>query len=185
MSFDRPTRRGFDAGMHDLTTDKFDEMKRAHIQVQSDFIKAGGLEHSRYPVTTADRYDTILRTYLNEAAERAAAFIDRLSAPGELASWLRPHAESLRDRALAEIPNSPSLHGVTQSLRSHYHTQFTARINQVLRDLEIGIVKGKSIPVQKPADLLQLKPTLWGMGLDLKEVMRRIGARWPWQRPAQ
>lgn len=186
MTFDRPTRRDFDAGMQDLANDKLDEMKRAHLQVQSDFIiKAGGLAHSRYPVVTADRYDMIFRAYLSEAADRTAAFIGRLSTPGELATWLRPHAESLRDRALTEIPKADGSRSVTTSLRAKYRAQFTARTVAMLRDLEIGIVNGKALPLQKSTEVLQLKPTLWGMSIDLREVARRIGVRWPWRRPAQ
>jgi len=180
MTYDQPTVEDFDRALRILAADKLELMLRARIEVQSDFIlNAGGLSHSRYPLTTADRYDQLFRAFIAEAVERAAAYVGKLGMPKELAAWLRPHAEWLRDRAMEEIPKEMNMQA---GLQSKYRGEFTTRLDAALRDLEIGIVNGRPIApppaTPKSTDIVQLKPGMWGMSIDLLEIWRRSRARW-------
>jgi hypothetical protein len=178
--YENPTVEDFDRALHILAADKLELMLRARIEVQSDCIlNAGGLSHSRYPLTTADRYDHLSRAFIAEAVERAAAYVGKLGTPKEVADWLRPHAERLKDRAMEEIPKEMNMQA---QLQAKYRAAFTTRLDAALRDLEIGIVNGRTMAPAAPStpkstDIVQLKPGLWGVNIDLLELWRRYRAR--------
>jgi hypothetical protein len=133
-------------------------MKRARISVQDTFIKAGGLSHSRYPVTTADAYDKLHAEFVAQAMDLIASYIGRLAAPKQLAEWARPHLEWLTNSALNEIPEAM---GVKSALQQKYRPLLEERVDGALRDLAIGMVNGKVVQGVTPASLplLAVNPT--------------------------
>lgn len=139
---DRPTAADFDRAMKQLVHDRLEEMLRSRLEVQHQFIAAGGLAHSRYPVTTADKYDAIYRAFLVDALDRAVPYVGRVGPPKQVAVLLRPHLEGLRDKALSEIPDAMQMKA---ALESRYRVAFTDRLEAALRDLETGMVNGKVI----------------------------------------
>lgn len=171
--FDAPTQADFDRALDQLARDKLQEVLVALNEVQAIFIKAGGLQSTRYPVTAADRFDQVYRGFLIEAAERAAIYVGRLGDPRLLASYLRPHLEWLRDRTLDQIPEAMN----TQvPLYNRYKNELTPRLEAVLRDLELGIVNGRVLPSSSD-EIFQLKPSMWGLSINLKALWRRIAGR--------
>lgn len=168
--FDAPTQADFDRALSQLARDKLDEMLIARRDVQDGFIRAGGLENTRYPLTVADRFDKLYREFLVEAVERTAIYVEQLGAPRLLATYLRPHVEWLRDRALDQIPEAMN----TQvGLYNRYKNELTPRLEAVLRDLETGIVNGRVLP-SSTDEIFQLKPAFWGFSINLKALWRAI-----------
>lgn len=170
--FDEPTRADFDRALSQLAHDQLEAMMRAKLEVTDIFIKAGGLQASRFPVTVADRFDQIYRAFLVTAADRAAIYVGRLGDPRLLATYLRPHLEWLRDRGLDQIPEELNM---KTELYNKYKASLTPRLEAVLRDLEIGVVNGKTIAASAGADeIFQLKPGAWGFNVNLKALWRAV-----------
>jgi hypothetical protein len=171
--FDEPTRADFDQAMDQLAHDKLEQMMIALREVGDIFIRAGGVASTRYAVTGAQGLDRLFRELLVEAAERTALYVGRLGDPRLLATYLRPHLEWLRDRALDQIPEAMN---TQTALYNHYKAEMTPRLNAVLRDLEIGVVNGRMI-ARNSDEIFQLKPALWGISINLWALWRAITGR--------
>lgn len=168
--FDDPTQIDFDRALSQVARDKLEQMMRARLEIAEMFIKAGGLNAGRYPVTVADRFDQLFREFLVEAADRAAIYIGRLGDPRLLSGYLRPHLELLRDRALDQIPEEMNM---KTTLYNKYKAELTPRLDAVLRDLEIGMVNGRVI-ARSSDEIFQLKPQIWGFSVNLKALWRAV-----------
>jgi hypothetical protein len=140
--FERPTKGDLDRSlsllMHDAHHKVIDECNR----VKSDAIKAGALQSSRVIVTVAKAADTLHQDAMKQATPILLDFVERMHLPpAEVTGWARPHLENLGNTLLGGIPPSgfPSDH---QSIVHQYRAVFQQRLDGVLRDVEIGFVKG-------------------------------------------
>src|ERR1700738_2771590 len=61
--------------------------------------------------------------------------------PTEITGWARPHLEKLGNVLLGRIPPN-GLPADQQRIRAQYDAQFRQRLDGMLRDVEIGYVKG-------------------------------------------
>jgi hypothetical protein len=76
-------------------------------------------------------------------------FIERIDRPpAEIVGWARPHLENLGNSLLGVVPPNdlPQDH---QRLTHQYRAVFQQRLDGVLRDVEIGFVKGAGFAVRK------------------------------------
>jgi hypothetical protein len=140
--FERPTKGDLDRSlsllMHDAHHKVIDECNR----VKSDAIKAGALQSSRVIVTVAKAADTLHQDAMTQATPILLDFIERMHLPpAEVTGWARPHLENLGNTLLGGIPPSgfPNDH---QRIVHQYRAAFQQRLDGVLRDVEIGFVKG-------------------------------------------
>jgi hypothetical protein len=109
-------------------------------------------------------------------------FAKRLEvSPKQITPWARPHLDNLGNTLLAQIP--PAGFPVEQQrIRAQYQLVFQQRLDGALRDIEIGFIEGRSLTatdsnrptLSLPKELISLKPGLWGVSIDLKELWRRF-----------
>jgi hypothetical protein len=126
--------------------------------------------------------DTIQREALRQAMLVVLDFAKRLEvAPKQITPWARPHLDNLGNTLLAQIP--PAGFPVEQQrIRAQYQLVFQQRLDGALRDIEIGFIEGRSLTatdsnrptLSLPKELISLKPGLWGVSIDLKELWRRF-----------
>jgi uncharacterized protein (TIGR02391 family) len=140
--FERPTKSDLDRSlsllMHEAHHKAIDECNR----IKSDAIKAGALQSNRVIVTIAKAADTIQQHAMDQAKPMLLDFIERMQrAPIEVTGWARPHLENLGNTVLGSIPPSgfPADH---QRIVHQYRAVFQQRLEGVLRDVEIGYLKG-------------------------------------------
>jgi hypothetical protein len=96
MTHASPTKEDLDRSLRRLVADKLDDMLRVRNRIAGEIPNA--MNHSRYSVIVADEFDKIFRASLGDAIERAAAYVNRVATASELAAWVRPHIEKLREQ---------------------------------------------------------------------------------------
>jgi predicted nucleotide-binding protein len=143
LSFERPIKGDLDRGlsllMHDASHKAMDERNR----IKSDATKAGALHGNRLIVAVAEAVDRLHQDAMKQATAMLFDFIGRMQLPpAEVIGWARPHLENLSNSLLGIIPpNSfPADH---QRIVHQYRLVFYQRLDGVLRDVEIGFVKGE------------------------------------------
>jgi hypothetical protein len=142
MMFERPIKGDLDRSlsllMHEARHKVMDECNR----IKTDAIKAGALQSNRVIVAVAQVADTIHKQAMEQAKPILFDFIERMQlAPVEITGWARPHLENLGNSVLSGIPPNgfPADH---QRIHAQYAAVFKQRLDGVLRDVEIGFVKG-------------------------------------------
>jgi hypothetical protein len=125
-----------------------------------------------------------------EAVVQAMNVVNEFAGPlnvpvDQITNWARPHFENISSTLLGVMmPQGEASMMVSHftTARSQHQAIFQQRVDIALRDFEVGFIAGKSVrPItteKKTAELLQVKPTLWGMGIDLKEFFRRVPGWW-------
>jgi hypothetical protein len=140
--FERPIKGDLDRSlsllMHEARHKVLDECNR----IKADAIKVGALQSNRVIVTVGKAADTIHQQAMEQAKPILLDFIERMQlAPAEITAWARPHLENLGNAVLGGIPPNgfPVDH---QRIVHQYRAVFQQRLDGVLRDVEIGFVKG-------------------------------------------
>jgi hypothetical protein len=146
-------------------------------RIISEAAAHGMAQSTRVIVAAAAAFDKIHAEAIDQAMPVVCAFADRMQVtPKQITQWARPHLENLGNTVLGQLPPAgfPAEH---QRIREQYALVFQQRLDDVLRDLEIGFIKGASVAWPASAnhsnDVLSLKPGFWGMNIDLKELWRR------------
>jgi nucleoside phosphorylase len=124
--------------MHEARHKLMDEIN----QIKSDAAKAGALQSNRIIVAAVKVADTLHQDAMKQATTILLDFIERMERPpAEVTGWARPHLENLGNSLLGCVPPNgfPADH---QRIRTQYHAVFQQRLDGVLRDVEIGLVKG-------------------------------------------
>jgi hypothetical protein len=105
--------------------------------------QAGTLQGNRVIVTVAVFADQVHDAAVKQAMPILLDFIERMQLPpAEITEWARPHLENLGNSLLGLIPpnNFPADH---KRIVAQYRAVFQQRLDGVLRDVEIGFVKGE------------------------------------------
>jgi hypothetical protein len=142
LSFERPIKGDLDRSlsllMHDTRHKAMEECNR----IKSDAIKAGALQSNRVIVTVAKAADRLHHDAMKQATPMLLDFIERMQLPpAEVTGWARPHLENLGNTLLGSIPPNGFLND-HQRIVAQYRAVFQQRLDDVLRDVEIGFVKG-------------------------------------------
>ena len=112
-------------------------------RVKSEAAKAGALQSNRVVVMAAKAADDLHKDAMTQATAILLDFIERMERPPtDIVDWARPHLENLSNSLLGVVPpnNFPQDH---QRLTHQYRAVFQQRVNGVLRDVEIGYIKGQ------------------------------------------
>jgi hypothetical protein len=140
--FERPIKGDLDRALSQLMHDSRHKLMDECNRIKSDAIKVGALQSSRVILTAAKAADTLHQEAMRQAAPILLDFIGRMQiAPVEITAWARPHLENLGNSLLGAVPPS-GLPADYQRIRSQYSAVFQQRLDGVLRDIEIGFVKG-------------------------------------------
>jgi hypothetical protein len=140
--FERPIKGDLDRSlsllMHDSRHKLMDECNR----IKSEAIKAGALRSNRLISTVVKAADQLHKQAMDQALPVLLDFIERMQlAPAQITSWARPHLENLGNSLLGVVPPN-GFPADYKRIRAQYAAVFQQRLDGVLRDVEIGFVKG-------------------------------------------
>jgi hypothetical protein len=182
-TYELPTKDDLDRNLSVIFHSAHHEARAECVRLKRDFVARGMSVKSISLIDGVVRsVDTIHRKALAQAIPVVLDFAKRMGvAPKQITPWARPHLENLGNTLLAQIP--PTGFPVEQQcIRAQYQLVFQQRLKGALRDIEIGFIEGRSLtttdsnpPVPSaPKELISLKPGLWGVSIDLKELWRRF-----------
>jgi hypothetical protein len=148
----------------------------------------GTLDSSMFISAIVESVEAIHARAVEQAMNVVNEFAGPLNVPvDQVTTWARPHLENISNTLVGMMmPQGGGGGNVMAShfaaARTQYQAVFQQRVDTALRDFEVGFIGGKSVwqtaTEKKTAELLQVKPTLWGMGIDLKEFARRVPSWW-------
>lgn len=178
----RPTKGDLDRTLSTIMHDAHHKARAECGRITNEFA-ARGLGRSSSLIGTVL---TSLNGIHVEAIERAIRslpdFVERMEVPpNTVTGWARPHLVNLGNVVLAKLPHA-GFSAERERIHAQYTVVFQQRLDGALRDFEVGFIGGSNIsprpqdPEQRK-EVLTLKPGLWGIQIDLKEVWRR-GSRW-------
>jgi hypothetical protein len=200
--YEAPTKSDLDRNLSTILHDAHQKARAETARLTSEFASRGlfltsefasqGLGLSTSLIGAAvGLLDDIHKDALKRAIPILRDFAERRQlAPSEIANIARPHLQNMGNSVLGQLP-SAGFPGVHEKIRGRYLLVFQQRLDGALRDFEIGFLEGRSLvskdrndrPALAPskdtkAEMLTLKPTVWGMGIDLKEVGRSLKKLW-------
>jgi hypothetical protein len=192
--YESPTKSDLDRNLSTILHDAHQKARAEAARLMSEFESRGMGLSSSLIGTTVGVLDDIHKDALKRAAPILRDFAERMQvAPSEIANIARPHLENMGNSVLGLLPSigAADIANFHQQIRNRYQLVFQQRLNGALRDFEIGFSGGRSF-VSKDTDdrsalapskdtqaeMLILKPTISGMGIDLKEAARRLKKLW-------
>jgi hypothetical protein len=140
--FERPTKADIGRALSTLMHEAHHQVLEERNRIQGEAAKHGALRSDRVIVTVAAAADKIHDAAMKQATPMLLDFIERMElAPAEITGGARHHLENLGNTLLGGIPPNgfPADH---QRIRGQYQLVFQQRFDGVLRDVEIGFVKG-------------------------------------------
>jgi hypothetical protein len=190
--FEQPAKRDIDYAlsmlMHEARRRVADEKNR----ITSEAIKVGAFRGNRVMITVAEAADKIHAASMTEAKQTLIGFIQQMRKPAkEITAWARPHLENLSNVVLGGIPPNGFPHD-HQRIVAQYQAIFRQRVDGMLREIEIGYVRGTgfiapdktdaAIPhagstPPKLSDAIIAKLTFMGIGIDLSKLLQWLSQR--------
>jgi hypothetical protein len=111
-------------------------------RIVTEAAARGMLQSSRVIVLAADAADKIHAGAMKEATLMLRDFVERIGLePTAITGWARPHLENLNNSVLGVIRPNGFL-ADHQRIVAQYRAVFQQRIDGLLRDVEIGFVRG-------------------------------------------
>ncbi len=142
MTFEQPIKGDLDRALSLLMHDHRHKLMEQCNLIKSDAAKVGALHSNRVVVMAIKAADDLHREAMTQALTILLDYIGRMpSPPAEIVGWARPHLENLGNSLLGVVPpnNFPQDH---QRLVQQYRAVFGQRLDGMLRDVEIGFVRG-------------------------------------------
>ncbi|GGI21031.1 hypothetical protein GCM10010987_12340 [Bradyrhizobium guangdongense] len=124
--------------MHETRHKLADEVNR----IKAEAIKAFAIHSNGILVAAIKAADDLHESAMEQANGTLLDFIERMqTSPAEIIGWARPHLENLNNSVLGVVqPNGfPQDH---QRLTHQYRAVFQQRLDIMLRNVEIGLVRG-------------------------------------------
>ncbi|MGA3341871.1 MAG: hypothetical protein ABSD11_14870 [Methylocella sp.] len=144
-----PTRADFDRKLRALIQDARTTSEQERNRIGAE-LAASGLDKSGLAVDRiAKRLDEIHHETLDRALHLIHDFTNRMKLPAtEITSWARPLLKNLGDSLLLGIPEVTVIPGLQQGTQGQYSLKFEQRLNDALRDIEIGFIGDRSMTVK-------------------------------------
>jgi predicted nucleotide-binding protein len=142
MTFERPTKGDLDRTLSTLMHDHRHKLMEQCALINSDAVKAGALQSNRVVVVGIKAADDVHKEAMTQANSILLDYIGRMDRSStEIVGWARPHLENLGNSLLGVVKpnNCPEDY---QRLTQQYRVVFQQRLDGVLRDVEVGFVKG-------------------------------------------
>jgi hypothetical protein len=141
--FEKPIKDDLDRALSLLMHESRHKLMEECNRIKSEAVKAGALQGSRVVVMAVKAADDLHKVAMTQAAAILLDFVERMERPPtDIVEWARPHLENISNSLLGVVPpnNFPQDH---QRLTHQYGAVFQQRVDGVLRDVEIGYVKGQ------------------------------------------
>jgi hypothetical protein len=188
-----PTIFDFQRNLDTLIHSGQAQARAAAVQVKSDHA-ARGLSDSTTIITMAiGKFNEIHQDILERAMQMIEDFSSRNTelSPGVLAGTARDRLDGFGTFLLTTVPPT-SFMQEAQRFRAQYTLVFRQRLDGALRDIQIGFIGGRKITTAAAApppaseatttakltDALTIKPTLWGMSIDLPKAWKWVQQKW-------
>jgi predicted nucleotide-binding protein len=138
----RPLKGDVDRALSAIIHETRRRLMETQAQIVSEAAARGALQSNRVLVVTVDAADKIHAAAIKEAAPLLRDFAERMGAEIQtVIEWMRPHLENLNNSLLGVVkPNGFPTD--RERLIKQYGTVFQQRTDGLLRDLEIGYVRG-------------------------------------------
>ena len=165
------------------------QARAAAVNVKSDHASRGLSDSTTVITMYINNASEIHQDIIRHAMEMIADFCSRNTelSPGGLAGTARNRLAGFGTFLLTAIPRT-SFTQEAQRFRTQYTNIFRQRLDAALRDIQIGFIGGRKIAIAAAAppaiaaetkttltDVVILRPTFMGMGLDLTKA-------WDWVR---
>jgi hypothetical protein len=186
-----PTIFDFQRNLDTLIHSGEHRARAAAVNVKSDHA-VRGLSDSTTVITMAiGQFNEIHQDIIQRAMQLIEDFCSRNAelAPGILGGTARGRLDNFAAFLLATVPPT-SFTQEAQRFRGQYTLVFRQRLDGALRDIQIGFIGGRKItadavpsPVPEAAsaklsDAVTLKPSLWGMSIDLLKAWSWVRDKW-------
>jgi hypothetical protein len=146
VTFQEPKKGDLDRALSLLMREARTKLALEANRIKSNAIKAGALRGNRVIITIAEAAEEQHKDVMKQASLILLDFTERMAVPpAEITAWARPHFENLGHVLLGGIPPNgfPADH---KRICAQCDAQFRQRVDGVLRDVEIGYVKGAGFP---------------------------------------
>ena len=140
--FERPTKDDIDRALSTLMREAQHQLVERRNEAMAEATKAGALQSTRLIIVIAKAAEKIHVEVMQQATSILREFVQRMNiAPSQITEWARPHLENLGSTLLGIVPPC-GFPGQQRGIVAQYQAQFDQRLTGVLRDVEIGFVKG-------------------------------------------
>ena len=164
------------------------EAHAERLRIHSDAIKKGAGQSNRVIIAIIISFEEIYYKTVEDTAQLISDFVERTQfTPPDLGEIARPELESFAEQLLGQLPDAGFPQDTTR-LRAEYREKFRQRAEGALRDIEIGFIGGRKVTTAGPppaseaavkfSDAVTLKPTLWGMSIDLPKAWKWVRDGW-------
>jgi hypothetical protein len=186
-----PTKSDLDRNLSTILHDAHHKAQAEKARLTSEFAARGMVLSTPLIGAVVGALDKIHKEALEGASPMLRDFAERMSMSlPEIAAIARYHLQNMGNTVLGQLPPAgfPREH---QRVRNQYRAVFEQRLEGTLRDFEIGFAGGRSqvrapaeppwqpgVAERKDEEVVTLRPGLWGVSVNLKELWRRARARW-------
>jgi hypothetical protein len=114
------------------------------LEVESQFIKAGGVQSSRLPIAIEQRITPIHEAALRDAMRLVVQFSEHTGiALPELCATARPKLAAFTEQMIERMVMAADRMHLTQAI-AEFRQRFDGRVDHALRDVEIGFIQANS-----------------------------------------
>jgi hypothetical protein len=181
--FERPAKGDIDRALSTLMHEARRRLLEQRNEVTAEATKAGALQSTRLIIVVAEAAEKIHIEAIQQAAVMLRDFAQRMDVgPKQVTEWAQPHLANLGNSLLGVIPpcGFPNDH---QRITNQYRAQFEQRLSGVLRDVEIGFVRGDGFAgmidndewIRAPDAVALLKPILSAYSAKMRICERAHG----------
>lgn len=140
--FEQPTKGDIDRTLSTLMHEARHRLIARRNEATAEATKAGALQSTRLIVVVAEAADKIHIEAMQQATSMLHNFAQRMGiSPSQITEWARPHLENLGNALLGIVPPC-GFPEERKRIVAQYEAQFNQRLTGMLRDVEIGFLKG-------------------------------------------
>jgi len=125
-----------------LANDTVDEALRERLKCQGQFIKGGGLQASRYPITVDDTTRRILRKGISASMQLLTNIVARNDTPYEHTKALALNRITNMAHQLANLVDEANRQMPTLDMNK-VRAEYLTIVNDGISDFEVGMIDGK------------------------------------------
>jgi hypothetical protein len=187
---DTPQKSDFQRNISSITQKSEAAAHAERLRIISDAIVKGAAQSNRIIIAVIIPFEKLYSKTVEDVMQLIRDFVERTSLNAtELREIARVEVESFADRLLSQLPDGGFPHDAAR-IRGEYREKFRQHLEGALRDIQIGFIGGRKITTAtatnadaeattaKLSDAVILKPTVWGMGIDLPKAWKWAQDKW-------